>query len=322
MTSLSEVAGRSRRVTPCPSARRRAGLHASGAALDCRSRPVGLPRVLLPVTRATPAIRARPASRRRRARGRRARRGAAGGDRAAPGVRLRLLPRPPGGDHQPRHRRRRRAGADADRRRQVALLPDPGAGAAGHRGRHLAADRAHAGPGAGAAPAGHPRRLPQLDPGPGDQARRRAAVQGGRARPALPGAGAAAGAGHAAAARRLEDLGVRDRRGALRVAVGPRLPARLPGAPGAARALAGRAPDRADRDRHPGDQGRDRDQAQAGRVEAVRVVVRPAQHPVPDRAQERAEEAAAALPAHRAPGRRRASSTACPGTRPRSSRRS
>ena len=33
-----------------------------------------------------------------------------------------------------------------------------------------------------------------------------------------------------AAARRREDLGVRDRRGALRVPVGPRLPARLPGA--------------------------------------------------------------------------------------------
>ena len=82
----------------------------------------------------------------------------------------------------------------------------------------------------------------------------------------------------------VEDLGVRDRRGALRVAVGPRLPARLPGAPGAARALAGRAADRADRDRHPGDEGRDRDQAEAGRGEAVRVVLRPAEHPVPDRA--------------------------------------
>ena len=54
--------------------------------------------------------------------------GAAGGDRAAPGVRLRELPRPPGGDHLPRHRRRRRARADADRRREVAVLPDPRAG--------------------------------------------------------------------------------------------------------------------------------------------------------------------------------------------------
>ena len=58
--------------------------------------------------------------------------------------------------------------------------------------------------------------------------------------------------------------------------------------------------DRAHRDRHPGDQGGDRDQAEAGRIEAVRLVVRPAEHPVPDRAQERAEEAAAALAAHRA----------------------
>ena len=72
------------------------------------------------------------------------------------------------------------------------MLPDPRAGPAGHRDRHLAADRAHAGPGAGAAAAGDPGRLPQLDPGPGDAARRRAAVQGRRARPALPRAGAAA----------------------------------------------------------------------------------------------------------------------------------
>ena len=45
------------------------------------------------------------------------------------------------------------------------------------------------------------------------------------------------------------DRAVRDRRGALRVPVGARLPARLPGPVDAARALAGGAADRADRDR-------------------------------------------------------------------------
>ena len=58
------------------------------------------------------------------------------------------------------------------------------------------------------------------------------------------------------AARPRQDLGLRHRRGALRLPVGPRLPARLPGAVGAARALARRAADRADRDRDPGDAGR------------------------------------------------------------------
>ena len=83
----------------------------------------------------------------------------------APGLRLRLVPRPAAGDHRARHRRRRRAGADADRRRQVAVLPDPGAGAPGHGRGHLAADRADAGPGRRAAGARRAGRLPQLDAG-------------------------------------------------------------------------------------------------------------------------------------------------------------
>ena len=206
-------------------------------------------------------------------------------DGAAPRVRLRELPRPARGDHRPRDRRRRRARADADRRREVAVLPDPRAGPPGHRRGDLAADRADAGPGPGAAAAGDPRGLPQLHAGPGDQARRGAGVQVRRARPALPRTGAAAHRGDAQAARRREDLGVRDRRGALRVPVGPRLPPRLPRAAGAARAVARRAADRADRHRHPGDAGRDRDQAQAGRRPAVRVVIRPAERAIPDRSE-------------------------------------
>ena len=49
-----------------------------------------------------------------------------------------------------------------------------------------------------------------------------------------------------------------------------------------------------------GDPRGDRDQAQARRVEAVRVLVRPAEHPVPDRAEERGEASAAFAAAHRA----------------------
>jgi energy-coupling factor transporter ATP-binding protein EcfA2 len=100
-------------------------------------------------------------------------------DRAAPGVRLRLVPRRAAGDHRARHRRRRRARADADRRRQVAVLPDPGAGPAGHRRGHLAADRAHAGPGRRADRARRAGRVPQLDPGPGPAPPGRVRLQGG-----------------------------------------------------------------------------------------------------------------------------------------------
>ena len=69
-----------------------------------------------------------------------------------PRLRLRRVPRRAGRDHRPRRGRRRRAGADAHRRRQVAVLPDPGARARRHRRRRLAADRAHAGPGRRARP--------------------------------------------------------------------------------------------------------------------------------------------------------------------------
>ena len=89
----------------------------------------------------------------------------AGARAAAPDLRQHELPRRPGRSRRPRRRRRRRAGADADRRRQVALLPDPVAGAAGHGHRRLAADRADAGPGGGAAAARRARGVPQLDAG-------------------------------------------------------------------------------------------------------------------------------------------------------------
>ena len=69
----------------------------------------------------------------------------------APDLRLRPPAAGPGGGDPAGPRRRRRAGADADRRRQVAVLPDPGARAGRHGRRRLAADRADAGPGRRAA---------------------------------------------------------------------------------------------------------------------------------------------------------------------------
>ena len=60
----------------------------------------------------------------------------------------------------------------------------------------------------------------------------------------------------------------------------------------------------------------------AGRRPSVRGELRPAQHPVPDRAEERAAPPAAPAAADRASRARRASSTACPGPRSRRPRSS
>ena len=79
----------------------------------------------------------------------------------------------------------------------------------------------------------------------------------------------------------------RDRRGPLRVAVGPRLPARLPGAGRPRRALPGRPAPRPHRHRdarHP--PRADRAAAAAERA-ALRVELRPAEHPVPHRGEDR-----------------------------------
>ena len=102
-----------------------------------------------------------------------------------------------------------------------------------------------------------------------------------------------------------DGLAVRHRRGALRVPVGARLPARLPRAVRAARALARRAAHRADRHRDPGDRRpRSPQRLSLARRAALRRQLRPAQHPVPHRAEERARAAAAAVAAHRARRRR------------------
>ncbi len=111
---------------------------------------------------------------------------------------------------------------------QVAVLPGALPGARGHRRRHLAADRADAGPGRRPRRARGAGRLPQLHPDHGRATRGRAGLRRRRARPALPRPRAARRGRDAAAARRRPDRALRHRRGPLRLGLGPRLPSRLP----------------------------------------------------------------------------------------------
>ena len=209
-------------------------------------------------------------------------------------LRLRRVPRRAGRDRRPRRRRAAMRSCSCRPARQVALLPDPRARPPGHRRRRLAADRADAGSGRRAPRARRARRLPQLDAGHGRAPRRRDRVPRRRARPALPRARAAALDSTLRLLDRGTDRAVRDRRGALRRAVGPRLPARLPDALGAARALARRC--RASRS-----PPRPREATHAeiatrlnlGGRPPLRRQLRPAEHPVPDRAEGRAAPAAA-----------------------------
>ncbi len=98
-------------------------------------------------------------------------------------------------------------------------------------------------------------------------------------------------------------VAVRDRRSALREPVGPRLPARVPRADGAARALRRRAAHRAHRHRRCADARRHRRAAAARGGAPVRLQLRPAEHPLHHRREEGRDHAAAALHRARARGR-------------------
>ena len=117
-------------------------------------------------------------------------------------------------------------------------------------------------------------------------------------------------AADARARRPVEARALRDRRGALRVAMGPRLPAGIPAAFGAARALPGRAAHRADRHRGSAYPRRDRAPARAGRGAPFHLELRPAQHPLHGGREARCARAGAALHPRPRPGKP-ASSTAC-----------
>ena len=128
------------------------------------------------------------------------------------------------------------------------------------------------------------------------------------------GAGAAAARLDAGPAVARQDRGVRDRRGALRVPVGPRLPPRLSGPLAARRALAGRPADRAHGHGHARDAPGDHPAAEHADGPALRGELRPAQHPVPDRAEGGPEEAAARASCARSTRATRASCTASPAS--------
>ena len=137
-------------------------------------------------------------------------------------------------------RRPRRARRHADRRRQVALLPAARAHARRPDARRLAARLADAGPGRRRSSASRPGRVALVN------AQQDADANRGGARRARPRDRCGCSTSRPSASRRrafLEALkrregrAVRRRRGALRLAVGPRLPARLL-PPGRRRALA------------------------------------------------------------------------------------
>ena len=234
-------------------------------------------------------------------------------DHPARGVRLRRVSRPATGCDRPHHRRRRRAGADAHGRRQVAVLPGPGhcppARGAGRDAGDFAPDRADARPGGRAARGGRGRGFPQFHTRLGANAGHRAAPARRPADAAVRRAGArghaalSGPAGHAARARRLEP--VRHRRSTLREPVGPRFPARIPSADGAARALAERAAHRPHGHRRRGHARRHRRAAAAAKRRAIRQQLRPAQHPLHHRREEGRHAPAAAVHPARARGRGR-----------------
>ena len=146
--------------------------------------------------------------------------------------------------------------------------------------------------------------VPQLHAGSRGAARGRARLPRRRARPALPRAGAAGRGADRAAARPGPQRALRDRRGALRLVVGSRLPARLPQPDGARTTLARRAPDRAHRHGHRRHRRRDQHPPGAHLRPPLRGELRPAQHRVPHRREGQAAPAAALAPAQRARRRR------------------
>ncbi len=165
--------------------------------------------------------------------------------------------------------------------------------------------------------------------------RRRGRTQAARrrARPALRRARTPADAALPVAARPRAHRAVRHRRGALRLAMGPRLPPGIPRTHGAARALAAGAAHRAHRHRGRAHAPGNRRTPGTGRRAPLRQFVRPPQHPLSRGAEGQRAAAAARLPAgaprperhrlrllaqargqHRRTAARRRASTPCPTT--------
>ena len=135
---------------------------------------------------------------------------------------------------------------------------------------------------------------------PDSQGSRGARLPRRRARPPLPRPGATPGGIHHRPARPRAYLTLRHRRGALCVAVGSRLPARLPAPVGAARAVAGGSSHRAHGHGHREDARGDRRAAAVGAGATLRRELRSPEHPVPHRPQELAAAAGSSTHPHRA----------------------
>ena len=124
-----------------------------------------------------------------------------------------------------------------------------------------------------------------------------------RARVPVPGARAARQRGGPGRAVRRAAVAARDRRGALHLRVGPRLPARVPAGRRGRRGARPPADPRPDRDGGPARARRDRRAARPARPGGPRARLRPAQHPPRGRALPR--RAGGRAQAARAAGRRR-----------------
>ena len=195
-------------------------------------------------------------------------------------LRLQRLPSRPGGDRARRAGGRERAGGDADGQRQVAVLPASGDRAAGPHAGGVAADRADARPGARLDGRRGRGGQPQFKQRAGRECPRARSAAPPRAAFALPRPRAVGAARHGRDAGRIARRLDGDRRGALRLAMGSRFPARVP------RAGQHRAPDRrppadpgADRDGRRADARRHRRQAVSRAAARVRAKLRPAQPP-------------------------------------------
>ena len=181
------------------------------------------------------------------------------------------------------------------------MLPDPRPAARRRRGRGLAAHRADAGPGGRPAAGGSACRVPELDAHLRRSSGNRDRRPRGIARPALRRAGTPGGRAHPRAAGHDPHRPLRHRRSALRLAVGPRFPAGVPPALGAARTPPRRAANRADGHRGRADPARDRRASRARGRACLRQRLRPAEHPLRHRAEAKRARSAPALPRSRAP---------------------
>ena len=143
-------------------------------------------------------------------------------------LRLQRVPARPGGDRARRAGGRERARGDADRQRQVAVLPAAGPGAARPDAGGVAADRPDARPGAGAGGGRRRGRQPQFQQRAGrERPRAWACCAGGELRLLYVAPERLARPDTVEMLAEADVTHDGDRRGALRLAMGPRLPARV-----------------------------------------------------------------------------------------------